>query len=326
MPESALPAEQEHAKAKRSPWLLALRLMATVAVVWLLFRFVDFRAFLGALAGADLGPFLLILLLRPLIYLVRGWRFWHLLQADLAREGQTAPAARSIGWHFVSLNLGTFTPAGLGEVSLVYFMRRLGIGAGSTLTAMVLDKIITLGMVTVMGLVGAWLYLGQSLLWLVAFIGACLVALALSHPLRGLLAARRERAGNKAAQVIDALDKILTFAWTHPWALAVNVAVAVVQSLLFTAQIWLGFRMLHQVVDFLGIFWLTGLGRLLNMLPVTFGGLGVYEGSMVLLLEQLGAERAAALAAVLVPRTITWLVAGLVIALFVWWRPAREAL
>ncbi|MEM8995310.1 MAG: lysylphosphatidylglycerol synthase transmembrane domain-containing protein [Acidobacteriota bacterium] len=298
-----------------------LRLAATVALVAALFRLVDGRAFLAALVGADLRFLLGIVLLRPALYGVRAWRFWHLADAACERPLPRGPA---MWWHFVSLNLGTFTPAGLGEVSLVYFMRRRGHGAGPTVVAMVLDKVITLAMVSAMGLVGAVLYLGLDRAWLAAAALLGLGLLAASEPVRRGLRRLRPSGDGKVARAVDALDPIFAFARRHPLALLVNIGAAAVQSLIFTAQIWLGFRMLGHVVDFMGIFWLSGVGRLANMLPVTLGGLGVYEGSMVLLFGRLGAQAEAALAAVLLPRTLTWIVAGAVIAGFVWWRGGGE--
>ncbi|MEM1182308.1 MAG: lysylphosphatidylglycerol synthase transmembrane domain-containing protein [Acidobacteriota bacterium] len=294
-----------------------MRFAATVGLVWILFRIVDARAFLEALRGADLRYLVGILLLRPALYFVRAWRFWHLVEA--ASDRPVSPRIAML-WHFISLNLGTFTPAGLGEVSLVYFMRQRGFGAGPTVVAMVLDKVITLAMVSAMGAVGAVLYLGLDPLWLAPGVLGALVLLAASEPVRRGLRRLRPEGDGSLSRAIDAVDPIFTFARRHPLALALNVGAAAVQSLIFTAQIWLGFRMLGSVVDFFGIFWLSGVGRLVNMLPVTLGGLGVYEGSMVLLFQSLGASAEASLAAVLVPRTLTWLIAGVVIAVFVWWR------
>ncbi|MEO1082766.1 MAG: lysylphosphatidylglycerol synthase domain-containing protein, partial [Acidobacteriota bacterium] len=120
-------AAKSEAPEPRSRIAFALRLAVTVVLVAALFRVVDARAFLAALRGADVRFLLGILLLRPALYAVRAWRFWHL--ADAASE-RPVPRGPAMWWHFVSLNLGTFTPAGLGEVSLVYFMRRRGHGAG----------------------------------------------------------------------------------------------------------------------------------------------------------------------------------------------------
>ena len=301
--------------------IFTLRSAATAVVVAVLVSFVDWRQLGDRSSAADLRYLVAIVLLRPLLHLVRGWRFWHLVQA----ASQAAPPFwRTLGWHFLSVHLGTFTPAGVGEVSLAFYMRREGVAAESTLAAMVLDKITTLSMLAAMGAIGAVVYLDLDVLWL-AGLGALLATLlALSFLLRRWIEAWREATAGRVRSLADTSSKVLTFAASHPGVLALNVAAAGVQSLLFSAQLWLGFRALSASVDYWGIFWLSAVGRLVHSLPITLGGLGVYEGSMMLLFERLGADREIALAAVLLPRTLTWLLSGLTIASVVWWQPWRR--
>lgn len=282
-----------------------------------MFRFLDLQALTSTLARAELWYLLVVVFLRSLIFFVRGWRFWHLTQIT---AGRALALGRVVGRHFVSLNLGTFTPAGLGEISMVYFLRREGVEVGQTAAAMILDKLITIGMVTFMSLVGATLYLGLDAGWWLLAGGTC-AALALIFLACLRLSGRIRVAGKRWQDILEVLRTVFGFASEHPRGLLVNGLAAILQSLLFSAQIWVCLRMLGTAIEYAGVFWLSGLGRLVNMLPVTIGGVGVYEGAMVLLLEELGVAREVALSGVLLPRTLTWLVAAVVVCWVLWRRP-----
>ncbi|MEM6797344.1 MAG: lysylphosphatidylglycerol synthase transmembrane domain-containing protein [Acidobacteriota bacterium] len=316
---------QRPASAGRKRLIFALRLALTAALLALLARWIDPRAAREALASGDPRFLLALVLVRPFLILVRGLRIWHLVRVTSERP---LPLASAVGWHFVSVHLGVFTPAGLGELSMAYFLRRRHrVSEEHTVAAMMLDKLITLGVLSILGLVGAILYLGiDARAWLA---GAALAGLAALWALsRGLTdrdgvedpgqdagSPSKRSVGRRIILTLRSAGEVLA---RRPGAILANVAAAVLQSLLFTAQIWLCFRMFGAGVSFFGIFWISGLGRLVNLLPITLGGLGVYEGSMVLLLEQLGTTRELALAAVLIPRTLTWLIAGAVAGAALW--------
>lgn len=305
------------APRRRRAAVLALRLGLTAAVLAFLVRYVDLGALGRVLVQADLWLLAPVAVLRPLLYLVRGFRVWQILRFGVPAK---LPLPGVVGWHFVSLNVGVFTPGGLGDFSLAYFLRRYEIGLGEGFAAVVLDRGVNLCVLAAVAMTGATLYFGVGLFeWLV-----CGLALGLL-PVVALVARRtapafRRWAGEWGEQVAAAWRVGTRFVFRHPGAVAVNVAGAVVQTLLFTLQTWLCFRMVGSPVPFADALWLSGIGRLVNLLPVTISGLGIYEGSMVYLFGRVGVAAESALAATLVPRAITWTLAAAIVCALVWRR------
>lgn len=283
----------------------------------LLLRLVDLRELGAVLARSQLGYLLPVLLLRPAIYVVRGLRVWQVM--SLGAEAKL-PLLPTVAWYFVSLSAGVFTPVGIGELSMTYFMRRYDIEVAQGIAALMLDKAITSSVVAVIATGGAIFYLDADPRWWLALAaGGSLLLLAV------LVARHNERHFVRlpapfGAPASSALRLVMRYIWRRPTALLANLAAALLQSLLFAVQIWLCFRMLGSPVALAGVFWLSGIGRLAILVPITIGGLGVYEGSMSFLLTELGPSLELCLAAVLVPRLVTWSFAAFVLSAFVWKR------
>ncbi|MBZ0110914.1 MAG: flippase-like domain-containing protein [Thermoanaerobaculia bacterium] len=311
MPTRVVRGEQSASRSRRRAFLLALRALVTLAVVALVVRQVDLAEVRLVLAGADLRFLIPIVALRPFLYAVRGLRIWHILRVG---TGRRLPILSVVGWHFVALNLGVLTPAGLGDFSLAYFLRRHGIDVAEGLATVLIDRLLNLVVLTLLAGVGVLLYLeGQdsveAALWMTAI--GMLLTLAISYL---VLIYFQRLSEQRSWRIASAFSLARKFGTEHPGAVLLNLGGAILQTLIFTLQLWLSFRMVGATVGFGPVLWLGGLGRMINLLPVTLNGIGIYEGAMVYLFGLLDVGAATTLSAVLFPRLVSWLMAGLVLS------------
>jgi hypothetical protein len=134
----------------------ALVLLA-VALLALFFRGTDLRAIVENLAKADLRFIAAAVAVTMVTYLIRAIR-WRVLLAPVGRPGLRAC--------FITTTIGFMVnflgPTGrLGEIARPYLLaRREGFSASSTLATIFLERVLDL--VTVVFLVGGWLWLGSA--------------------------------------------------------------------------------------------------------------------------------------------------------------------
>ena len=228
-----------------------------------------------------------------------------------------------IGWFFVSCSIGVFTPAGLGDFSIVYFTRKYNVKSEDCIAAVFLEKAMTVCITVLLSVCGILLYFqiqrtavfGLALAFIV---GTAILAIVYSKWSRINRFLEQQK-----GRLFAALTTIKNFVVNHPIAFLGNLSLAVVQTIIVTAQLWLSFHFLRLDTHFTDVFWLSCISRLANQLPITVGGLGVYEGAVMIVFQQVGISTEISLAAALVGRLITWLTTLFIVIWIVWFRSRK---
>lgn len=304
-------AESVNPQKSQRGWFLQIAriLLATILVI-LVFFYVKPKEVGKVLTEADLWLLIPIIILRPLFYFVRGLKIWQILRIGTGTE---LPFLRTTGWFFVSCSIGVFTPGGIGDFSLAYFTRRFSIGVSQCLAAVFFDKVVNVVVMAVIAIVGSSIYFDFDpmlpfVITLVVLSSILAVYFGKLRKLRGL-----DHYKKNNSRVLRGLKLINEFGINHPFAFFFNILLAFIQSLIVALQIWFSLCLVRSCVDFTGVFWLSGISRLSNLIPLTISGLGIYEASMVYLMKILGAPGANTLAGTLVTRSMTWTLSLLVI-------------
>jgi uncharacterized protein (TIRG00374 family) len=297
-------------KSKRGSFIQIARILFATILVILVFFYVKPKEVVEVLKEVDLWFLIPIIILRPLFYFIRGLKIWQILRIGTGTE---LPFLRTTGWFFVSCSIGVFTPGGIGDFSLAYFIRRFSIGISQCLAAVFFDKVVNVVVMAVIAIVGCSIYFDfdSMLPFLITLVVLSLVVAVYFGKLGKLRAWDHNKKSN--SRVLCGLKLINEFGINHPFAFAFNIVLAFAQSLIVALQIWFSLCMVRSCVDFTGVFWLSGISRLSNLIPLTISGLGIYEASMVHLLKILGAPGANTLAGTLVTRSMTWTLSLLVI-------------
>lgn len=108
----------------------------------------------------------------------------------------------------------------------------------------------------------------------------------------------------------------------NPYIFISIIVLVFFQAIIVTFQMVCALFLVSSVsVPFYGIFWLMGISRFLLQVPLTVGGLGVYEGSIVYLFKHLSIAPELSFIATLICRSITWLTSFAVVLSLLWVRP-----
>ena len=288
----------------RGGWLLrwALAIAILVAVAY----FVDLRAAINAVAGAD--PYWLVLgLLANFV----GTIF---LPALITREAQHVQNARMSVARLVEINISNrFYILVLPRIAAVA-IRLVRYGDGKPTAAafalLLFERCVQLSTLMVLATVTLWLdrgnlgAMGQFLFWLVAAgSGVSLAALAAFFigAVHRLTYAVLEQMGGILPQAIlrklaNMVETAAIFRQTEHRRAGVMVALSLLASVFFYTSAWFAAQSIGLEISLLSLVWIRSVVFLLTLIPLTVGGIGVREAGFVGFLALLGVPAPAALA------------------------------
>ncbi len=251
------------------------RYLVSAAALILLVRFVGSAELIAALRSPRPAPLLGYLVGLAAAPLLLGVEIWVALRLTDRRIALRRVLAASVG----AWSVGTLTPARAGDLSLAYFLRPEVRGA-ETLAIVVLDKLVSVGALALLALLGAaWVgaahrgtFVGAAAVVLVA-VPLIVVAVGIGG---GTELPRRLAGRFLGGQPLDALDALRALLRRSSVFLWLTVA-SLGRWLYLCAINLLIFRALGEHPGFGHVVAATSIGRIISLLPVTAGGVGLKE-------------------------------------------------
>jgi glycosyltransferase 2 family protein len=232
---------------------------------------------------------------------------WHMLLPQARFAGLLGACLAS---NYVALLL----PGQLAqEAAKAYFLRGPEAPKMSLIaTSVVIDKILSLFGLLVVGIIGialsaqtrytplAWIFAGFAIVALVVFFSLLLEP---PYMLMRRWLISLSRGGPRWAKAADWLLEVVD-AWhmysRDPFLIGRNVAFAIAYHLLGAASFYLLSIAMHQPIGFADWCWITGVLTIALTLPLTIGGLGIREGTLIGILGTFGYSTEDAIAVSLV--------------------------
>jgi uncharacterized membrane protein YbhN (UPF0104 family) len=261
------------------------------------------------------------------------------LKLLLASQGIAARAAQTFAINLSAFFYNLFLPVGgvgVAALRLQGLARHAGGRYTAALTAMICDRLAAATALGVIGLACWWLDphakpAGGIVVLLIgsATLGFMLAPRVVPRQVRRFVRELHDRGGGTwwAALLMRVANALGAVARLSPSTIAGLVAISLVAQLpgivVFAA---LGHG-LGLGIPFVSMGWLRSVVVLITILPISVGGLGVREGTLVLLLRTFGTPPADALALSLLFFATTILAPGLaggVVEGLIWLRPSRS--
>ncbi len=265
------------------------QLAVSAVVLILVLRFVDTEALWNSLWRARPEYLLLVLLILPLSFLIRAYRW----QTILRRAGQCVPLTDVFLLTFVGVALNFILPGGLGDIARSYYgYRRSGLKE-EMLSSSVADKTLALMAVGVLGTVSAAFYGLPAYAYLSLAIAA-VFGLILFIPQAipwGVLSRAVLWATGKHLDAQLLTDTFRLSNADKAWLLAVSIAGWLVTYF----QFYLICRAVAVEVSLLYVLALAPLVTLARLFPLTLNGLGSQEAVVLYLFGLMGIASAQAL-------------------------------
>lgn len=281
-------------------------ILAAVAL-GLLVRYVGPRDLFATLAETRFSLLLLYLAAYALVPFLFGVQ----VHVALRLGGHRIPLATSVGASVSAWSVGTLTPARAGDLSLTYFLRGT-VPEGDAVAVVVSDKLVSLGTLAALAVISTWVvpvpYGNVVALGAAIVLVAAVVALVIVH-VRGADAPLRGLTGRLlGARAVGAWDRLRGFV-AAPRFLAWNIVATTARWLYICGINLIIFRAVSEHPDFAHVTAATAVGRIISLVPVSVGGLGVKEPAQILIYAGAGVPAEAVLAV-----SVLGMACGLVIA------------
>jgi uncharacterized membrane protein YbhN (UPF0104 family) len=275
---------------RRNGWLSwLLRIFVTgVVILWIITR-IDLKQFQQALIAPEWGPLVLLVLAAWLVLLIGALKSWLLFKAF-----SPIPFFTFLINFLAAISFGSFTPAAVGDFSLVALLKKENVPVHQSLSVMLVDRGIT---VAIYGIIFLPLTLGLLLrtdqLWWVPilFIIAAISLVIINGNPRARILGKKILAKLHITFLFDFIKTSSNMLRLHPWLIISNTFLALVRCLVGGIGVQFAFWAAGEYGPLLPIIFTSNAITLLNFLPISLSGLGIYEESAISILGQLGYNR-----------------------------------
>jgi uncharacterized protein (TIRG00374 family) len=282
-------------KMLRSRSIAALKMALTVLLLYLFISRTDLSAIVAVLSRLNFGLIVALALLNILGVYISAYK-WRMLLPEAKISGLAVACFAS--YYFALLLPGQLAQ----EAAKAYYLRSMGQSPKMHMIAasVVVDKIVSIIGLLVVGCIGLALSetrLPQSLTWL--FVVSGLMAILSLFSLRAVwvysracrLLARLRVLLPRQERILNGLSGLFE-AW-HVYSrnlplLTSNILVAVLYQFVGVLMFYLLSRGLQLPIGFFDWSWIVGALTLALFLPLTIGGLGVREGTLIGILGMYG--------------------------------------
>jgi uncharacterized protein (TIRG00374 family) len=292
----------------------------------------DLTTFFAILAGADVWPIVLSLLLLPPFIVIKSWR-WQLLMRELNLELPTLPILSAL--YTVGIYLGSVTPGQAGDFVKAWYLRERGQPLAPTLLSVLLDRLCDLLVMAALATLGIFA-LGQLLpdrnvqALLVVLMGIGLVIMTI---FLGIRTPRQWLLTQLLPLVLPTRLHTSLTRWNEQFSslslhprLVFLVGVASLLSAGFTFwRLWLLFVALDVLVPLYIVIGASALVAVLQILPISIGGVGVRDAVLIAVLTPYGyiQEQALGVSALFLLLTLEHILVGFIVS---FWFPVEKAL
>lgn len=258
-----------------------------------------------------------VILVFPFIA-VKAWR-WQIILKDLGMVVRFGPAYRLYAGGMAA---GSFTPGQAGDAIKAWYLREMGYSLGTALVSIVLDRLFDVAVLLLLA-AGGLLFLGTDfageLPALLALLGGTLGAVVvLSVPRwRGRLInfalkiVLRNKARRQGDTVLEA-EETEAEKRLRPVSFLPVFGATLLASALALFRIWILALALDLNLNLLQVIAVSSLATAISLVPVSVGGIGARDVTLVGILGKLGYayEKAVSLSTLILLLTLVNLVAG----------------
>ncbi len=284
-----------------------LRLIIGVGILLLLFYKVGIARIVGLLAEFNFKYILPIMMSLVLIFLLEALNLKILLGGI-----KSVSYLRVLKYHLLSWSVGLFVPGKIGQFSIVYLLKKEGIGMGSGGAVVLVDKLVTLLTLSILTLCGFFIFFSLELALVMLFVlvaGALLIMAALHGKSRSLVKRFILRKHSVKFKGFSKMLKSYIKEGDGRKRLLLNFLLTFFKWGVSATMIFFLFLSFNHFVDYSKILLITPMGVLISFVPVSLSGLGIRESTVAFLYSQIGVSAIAVVSVYLVNLVINYLVA-----------------
>jgi uncharacterized protein (TIRG00374 family) len=192
-------------------------------------------------------------------------------------------------YHIHSWALGLLAPGKVGEVSLIFYLKRHSLTLGEGFAVFVLDKLITVFVLGIISVIGFFFLINKEHAALVAMVlFLILIILILLITRRKIRWFVQKYILRKYERKFNGFYRLLTKLILRKKIIGINVFLTVFKWASTSFIIYLFLISLNFRVDFVYVFMINAIIVIVSLIPISINGLGLREGSALYLFSLVG--------------------------------------
>ena len=218
-------------------------------------------------------------------------------------------------YNTLSWSLGLFVPGKIGELSLIPFLRKEGIPTGHGTVISILDKLISLMVLSLSSVVGFLIFfdLETTLKLMVALslLVAALLFLIISDMGRNFI---KRFILRKFSIKFQGFSKLLFYYFKKQKSIIfLNFIVTIIKWIVNAVILYTLFMAYGENINFLTIFLINSMLMVISLIPISISGLGVRESIAIFIYSTLNINPLITISTHLIPLIISYFIAVLII-------------
>lgn len=292
--------------------LLLLKLIITASLCFWLYTRIDFPILEQSLAQLGALPIVIGVLLHVVVVVLSASRWWLLL----THTHSTTPFFRAFPSYYLGVFFNNFLPTGFGgDTVRILHLRVRGIGTKSLVSASVVDRVTGFATIFIVGIVGVLVSEElripshtKTVLTALFLAGLVLAAITLSNRSGRYIEslARKYRHARVRGWILDVILTCYSYR-AAKYRILLAMAISVIGQGLIILTYYLIGRGLGLSISFATYLVAIPAVFLAASLPVSIGGLGIREGTLVGMLVAAGANLPLAINLSLVYLIVLWI-------------------
>ncbi|MCX7720300.1 MAG: flippase-like domain-containing protein [Dictyoglomus thermophilum] len=255
-------------KEKKNLVINLIKLILTFLIFWVIFKRVPFNSLFEVINGTRFFYFIPVFLLGVGFTILKIYK-WHLLLSSV----EDVNFSRSVDSYFIGMSLGIVTPGRIGEIGRISNINKKLEGLGIALW----DKIFDLYIVLLLALPGVYYFRGFLVAILYTFFLIAIFFILIRPQYLDFL--KKIPILKNYPQIIDGL-KVIKLR-----TLIINLIITFMAYFLVIIEgYFLG--MAFNMENFFAFLYGYPLVMLVNLIPITIAGLGIREGTAILILDK----------------------------------------
>lgn len=291
-------------------WWIVAKLSLGIGIICLLVHTVGFSKLYETFKNIDIGLYLLFLLIMILTNFILGTLNISILISKIKKIN----FKKLLGYYNLSWAFGLFAPGKLGEFSIVYFLRKEGIGIGKGTAVSIIDKFITLIVLGVLSIIGFFSFfefqdaLKKSL---IIVIGIIIFPILITN--KKILGAIKKIIKKISKKFSGFSNTIKDYFKNNKKALVYNLIITSIKWITNGVSVFILFKAFGTSVSIISIILIDSVTLMVGLVPITINGMGIKQAVALFLFDKINVSYSVTLSVYIAVLITNYFLAALIV-------------
>jgi len=296
-----------------------LRLLVSILLISLLFYKVGFKEVYENLLIINPFYFVLMIIVFFISFLITSISIKVLLSPLKVKK---LGLKKLVKYNMLTYAISRFIPGRIGDLSLVYFLKKEEIPVGKASAVVLTDKVIVFFVHFILASFGFFIFFPLTIAIRLTCISILIFVVLIFFIIwrKGRNIVKKYILRNHSNMFAGFYKTFSNYFKHYKHLLLINIILSIVKIFFFGLMIYLAFFAINQQinVNILTIMIISSITNVLSLIPITISGLGVRETSAVFMFSELGVLPEFTMGAYLILIFIRYISSGVLLLVWTW--------